>query len=380
MAFAYETRMNGQAQQLLNQAADIPAPPVGHNESHRTSMNAELSPARILDTAASFFRAKVLLSAVELGTFTRLAEGPLEGPALAAALGIRADRSADFFDTLVALGFLEREGNGQKAVYSNTAETALFLDRRKPSYVGGLPEMLNARLYGFWGGLTDALRTGQPQNELKGGGASFFGELYADPKRLEQFLSAMASLQLGNYATLASKVDFSKRKAVVDIGGANGLLCRTLASRYPRLGLTTFDLPVVAPIAQRENERAGLAGRIEVAAGDFFEDAFPRADVITMGNILHDWNETQKQKLVAKAFAALEPGGIFIAIENIIDDERRQNAFGLLMSLNMLIEFGAGGGFDYTGAQFDGWARAAGFTHTEVIPLVGATSAAIAYK
>jgi SAM-dependent methyltransferase len=343
-------------------------------------MTTDLSPARILETATAFFPAKVMLSAIELGLFTQLARGPLQGSALAAALGIRADRSADFFDALVALGFLNREGNGPKAEYSNTAETDLFLDRAKPSYVGGLPEMLNARLYGFWGGLTAALQTGEAQNELKNGGSSFFGELYADPARLEQFLAAMASLQIGNYATLAAKVDFSKYETVVDIGGASGLLCRTLASRYSHLKLITFDLPVVAPIAQRENERAGLQARIDTLAGDFFEDSFPRANVITMGNILHDWNEVEKQKLISKAYAALEPGGIFIAIENIIDDERRKNAFGLLMSLNMLIEFGAAGGFDYSGAQFDGWARAAGFTHTKVIPLVGATSAAIAYK
>lgn len=338
------------------------------------------SPARILETATAFFPAKVMLSAVELGLFTQLARGPLDGAALAAALGIRADRAADFFDALVALGFLNREGNGATAAYSNTVETDLFLDRAKPSYVGGLPEMLNARLYGFWGGLTEALRSGEAQNELKNGGTSFFAELYADPARLEQFLAAMASLQLGNYATLAARIDFSKYESAVDIGGANGLLCRTLATKYSHLRLTTFDLPVVAPIAQRENERAGLHTRIQVVGGDFFIDSFPRANVITMGNILHDWNEVEKQKLVAKAYAALEPGGIFIAVENIIDDERRKNAFGLLMSLNMLIEFGAGGGFDYSGAQFDGWARAAGFTRTEVIPLVGATSAAIAYK
>jgi len=343
-------------------------------------MNSELYPARILETATAFFPAKVLLSAVELGLFTQLAQGPLDGPTLARTLGIRVDRSPDFFDALVALGFLERAGDGPSAVYSNTPETGTFLDRAKPSYVGGLPEMLNARLYGFWNGLTEALRTGEPQNEAKGGDGSFFSALYADEARLEQFLSAMASIQLGNYATLAARFDFSKYRTALDVGGANGLLCRTLATRYEHLRLLTFDLPVVSPVARRENERAGLGARIEVISGDFFRDSFPSADVITMGNILHDWNEEQKQLLVSKAHAALTLGGVFIAIENVIDDARRQNAFGLMMSLNMLIEFGAGGGFDYTGAQFDRWARQAGFVRTELIPLTGATSAAVAYK
>jgi hypothetical protein len=343
-------------------------------------MTTHPTPARILETATAFWPAKVLLSAVELGLFTRLAEGPLDNAQLATALGIRADRSADFFDALVAMGFLNREGDGPGAAYFNTVETDLFLDRKKPSYAGGMPEMLNARLFGFWNGLTDALRTGNPQNELKSGGKSLFAELYANEARLEQFLAAMAGLQHGNFATLAARFDFSKYRSVLDVGGANSLLCRTLATHHPHLSLVNFDLPAVAPIARREIERAGLISRIQVVSGDFFTDPLPAADVVVMGNILHDWNEPGKKQLIAKACSSLPTGGALIAIENVIDDARRQNAFGLLMSLNMLIEFGADGGFDYTGAQFDGWCRAAGFTRTEIVPLTGPTSAAIAIK
>lgn len=343
-------------------------------------MTSHLTPARILETATAFWPAKVLLSAVELGLFTELAKAPQDNGRLAKALGIRADRSADFFDSLVAMGFLNREGDGAGAHYTNTPETDLFLDRNKPSYTGGMPEMLNARLFGFWNGLTDALRTGAPQNESKGGGQSIFGALYANEARLEQFLSAMASLQTGNFLTLAGRFDFSKRRTVLDVGGANGQLSRILASSHPHLSLLSLDLPAVSPIAQREISKAGLASRIEVVSADFFADTLPSADVIVMGNILHDWNEEGKRTLIAKAYAALPPGGALIAIENVIDDARRQNAFGLLMSLNMLIEFGADGGFDYTGAQYDSWCRAAGFSRTEILPLTGPTSAAIAHK
>ena len=104
----------------------------------------------------------------------------------------------------------------------------------------------------------------------------------------------------------------------------------------------------------------------------------PKADVITMGNILHDWNLENKKRLIQKAYAALPDGGAFIAIENLIDDARRENAFGLLMSLNMLIEFGDA--FDYTGADFCEWCSEAGFKRFEFINLAGPTSAAIAYK
>ena len=343
-------------------------------------MTPQLTPARILETATAFWPSKVLLSAVELGVFTQLAAKPRDNASLAAALGIRADRSADLFDALVAMGFLNREGDGAGALYFNTPETDLFLDRNKPTYTGGLPEMLNARLYGFWNGLTDALRTGRPQNEAKAGGHPFFEPLYANEAHLDQFLGAMASLQVGNFTMLASRFDFTKHRTVLDVGGANALLSRILAAQYAHLSLTTFDLPAASPIARREITKAGLASRIEVVGGDFFTSPLPSADVIVMANILHDWNEASKKQLIAKAYASLPAGGVLIVIENVIDDARRQNAFGLLMSLNMLIEFGADGGFDYTGAQFDQWARGAGFARTEIIPLTGPTSAVIAFK
>jgi O-methyltransferase domain len=116
-----------------------------------------------------------------------------------------------------------------------------------------------------------------------------------------------------------------------------------------------------------------------VVSGDFLVDDLPAADVITMGNILHDWDLDKKKLLIRKAYDALPDGGALIAIENVIDDARRENAFGLLMSLNMLIEFGQGG-FDYTGADFREWCSEAGFQSFDLIPLTGPTSAAIAYK
>jgi hypothetical protein len=162
------------------------------------------------------------------------------------------------------------------------------------------------------------------------------------------------------------------------VGGATGQLSIVIAGRYPDLRCTSFDLPVVEPIARRTIEAAGLGDRVTAVGGDFFVDPLPSADVITMGLILHDWNLENKMRLIRAAYDALPEGGAFIVIENLIDDARRENAFGLQMSLNMLIEFGDA--FDYTGADFAGWCREVGFREVEVIPLAGPTSAGIAYK
>lgn len=338
----------------------------------------QLDPSHIMQTSTAFWPSKVLLTAVEFKLFTVLGNGSMSAEELRLALGLHPRGTHDFLDALVALKFLDRDGDGALGRYRNTPETAAFLDQNSPTYIGGLPEMLNARLFGYWNHLGTALKTGQPQNETRGGGPSIFEKLYANEASLGQFLDAMTGFQAANFGQLAERFDFSKYQTVSDIGGALALLSRVVAARHPHLTFTSFDLPPVAPLASRKIEAAGLSGRITAVAGDFFKDELPRADVVTMGNILHDWNLDRKKELIRKAYAALPPGGAFIAIENVIDDARRENAFGLLMSLNMLIEFGDA--FDYTGEDFRGWCREAGFTGFESIPLAGPTIASIAYK
>jgi hypothetical protein len=325
-----------------------------------------------------FWPSKTLLSAVELELFTELGDVSMTAEVIRDALDLHPRGIHDFLDALVALGFLARDGEGSKGRYRNTAETAAFLDKRSPTYIGGILEMSNARLYGFWGSLTEALKTGQPQNEVKHDGRPLFEELYSDPARLEQFLDGMTGISLGNFHALAEKFDFTRYETVCDVGGATGQLSAVLAGHHPHLRLTTFDLPVVAPIAEREVAAAGLADRISVASGDFFADPLPKADVITMGLILHDWNLDRKRQLIRAAYEALPDGGAYLVIENLIDDARRENAFGLMMSLNMLIEFGDA--FDFTGDNFAGWCREAGFREVEILPLTGPASAGIAYK
>ncbi|MHC4243368.1 MAG: methyltransferase, partial [Planctomycetota bacterium] len=297
---------------------------------------------------------------------------------LGEALGLHPRGTYDFFDALVALKFLDRDGDGPEGEYKNTPETTAFLNKDSATYIGGLPEMLNSRLFGFWNDLGYALKSGKPQSEIKHCGKPIFEELYADEARLGEFLVAMTGLQAANFAQLAEKFDFSQYKTVGDIGGALALSSRIIGARHEHLTFTSFDLPQVAPHAQKQIDAAGMVDRITVVSGDFFQDEFPRADVIIMGNILHDWNLEKKNILIKKAYDALPEGGAFIAIENLIDDARRENAFGLLMSLNMLIEFGDA--FDYTAKDFRQWCSGAGFARFEFISLTGPASAAIAYK
>ena len=338
----------------------------------------EADPSHIMQIGSGFWPSKVLLSAVELELFTLLGSGSLTGQEIGDKLGLHPRAIWDFLDGLVALGLLDRDGDGGDGRYRNTTDTAVFLDKNSPQYIGGILEMFNARLFRFWADLTEALKTGEPQNEVKLNGKPMFDELYADPARLEQFMNAMAGISAGNFHALAEKFDFSAYQTLLDVGGATGQLSLIVAGRHPHLRCTTFDLPPVEPIAQRKIEASGLADRVTTASGDFLADPLPKADVITMGMILHDWNLERKMQLITAAYEALPSGGALVAIENIIDDARRQNVFGLMMSLNMLIEFGDA--FDFTGEDFTQWCTKVGFNKVEIMPLAGPASAAIAYK
>jgi hypothetical protein len=314
-----------------------------------------------------------MLSAIELGVVTELAHGPLSGADVSKRLDLHSRSSRDFLDALVALGVLERDGE----MYSNTAESDLFLDRDKPSYVGGMLEMGNARLYGFWGALTEALKTGNPQNEIKTGG-DFFGVLYSEPDRLRQFLRAMTGLSAGVSAAIAEQFPWKDYETFVDVGAAEGSLPVAIARAHAHLSGGGFDLPPVGPIFDDYVESAGLGDRLKFYPGNFFEDSLPNADVLVMGHILHDWDLDEKRLLIGNAYDALPDGGALIVYEALIDDDRKENAFGLLMSLNMLIE--TRGGFDYTGADCCGWLQDAGFKKTYVEHLAGPDSMAVGLK
>jgi len=327
-----------------------------------------------MQVGLGFWASKTLLSAVEMELFTELAKHPEDLASLQGRMGLHPRGALDFLDALVALGFLQREDG----VYSNTPETDLFLDKHKPTYIGGILEMANHRLYPFWGGLTKGLRTGKPQNEAATGETGIFEALYADPARLKEFLKAMSGISRGANMAIARQAPWDRYKTFVDVGAAQGDLAVQIARANPHLTGIGFDLSEVGPIFEDYVEENGLQDRLAFTGGDFFQDDLPKADVVTMGHILHDWDLDTKRMLIRKAYEALPEGGAFVVYEALIDDDRSQNAFGLLMSLNMLIE--TPGGFDYTGADCQGWMKEAGFRETSQAHLIGPDSMVVGIK
>jgi O-methyltransferase domain/Dimerisation domain len=336
-------------------------------------MNTQPSADRIEQVAFGFMAAKVLFSALELGLFTELAKGPLDAEQVRRRFALHPRSVRDFLDGLVSLGMLERNGEA----YSNTADTDFYLDRAKPTYCGSIFEMWNARAYGFWASVTEALHTGKPQNEIKGG-EDLVAALYANPDRLRLFLRSMTGHSMPSAIAIARQFPWRPCKTLVDIETAEGCLPVQVALANPHLVGEGFDLPMVQPFFEDYVASFSPQNRLRFHAGDFFKDPLPTADVIVMGMILHDWDLGEKRMLLKKAHDALPNGGALIVYEHLIDDERRKNIAGLLMSLTMLIE--TQGGFDYTGADCCGWMREAGFRETHVEQLTGVESMVVGIK
>jgi hypothetical protein len=352
----------------------LPAPiPALSNAAATTLKRDSVSPDRITEMGHSYRACRTLLSAVELGVFTALAEGSLDRDTLSERIGINARGARDFFDALVALDMLVRDNAGR---YANSAETDRYLDRNKLTYVGGAFESVIARLYMDWGSLTAALRTGKPQTHLSM--VTKFSGLYADETLREAFANTMTARTRPVAQALAMRFPWTKHHTLIDIGGAQGCLPVEIARVHRHLSGGAFDLPPLQSLFDRFVQAHGLANRLSFYPGDFFEGPLPSAEVLVLGRVLHNWDLATKQMLLRKAYDALPAGGVLIVYEQLIDDERRTHTDGLLASLQMLLS--SPGGFNFTKADCIGWMRETGFRNIRVEPLAAGQSMVVGIK
>jgi SAM-dependent methyltransferase len=225
--------------------------------------------------------------------------------------------------------------------------------------------------------LTDALRSGLPQNEAKEE-KDYYGNLGRDQDRLRTFLRGMTGLSMMASQSIAQRFPWHEYSSFVDLGGAQGTLAIQLAKTHEHLTGINFDLPAVEPYFHEEVGRASLGHRVRFHGGDFFAERLPQADVLIMGHVLHNWSLAEKRILIRKAYDALPRGGALIVYEALIDEERNENRLGLLMSLNMLLVTSKG--FVFTGSECKSWMNEAGFRSTRVEHLHGSDSMVIGLK
>ncbi|MER5772350.1 methyltransferase [Streptomyces sp. NPDC001985] len=336
--------------------------------SHTPAPGAAPDADAVLSLGQRYWASKTLLSAVELGLFTLLAQKPATEPEIREELRLHPRATRDFLDSLVGLGVLERDGG----TYRNSAVADFHLDEGKPGCRSGFLKMLNWQ-FGLWADLTQLLRTGEAQTR----GPRDFDEFYAKPESVRGFMHAMDGANALVGPALARAFDWSGRASFIDIGGARGNLAAAIASVHPHLRGGSFDLPPVEPFFDEHIARLGLGDRLSFHAGDFFTGPLPEAEVLIFGHVLHDWDDEKRGVLLRKAHDALPAGGAVLIYDALIDDERRDPA-NLLLSLNMQLV--TAGGSEYSGADCRSWLGAAGFTRCETVPLTDADSLIIGHK
>lgn len=307
----------------------------------------------ILRLRMAYGASKALLSAVELGVFTTLAEGPSDCADLSARLGLHPRGARDFFDTLVALHLLRRA----QGRYSNTPEADAFLNQERPEYLGEMMDLTNTHLYPHWSALTTALRTGQQQGHS--GQARLKGDF-------------------GSARQIAEQIPWSEYRSFVDICTGHGALPVLLARSHEHLMGIGFDHGGQRENFERNIQRHGLAKRLRFVAGDVSADPWPSADVVILGQVLWQWDLEQKHRLLRKAHHALTDEGALLVYEPLIDDERRHNISALLSSLTLLIE--TPGGFECTSGDCAAWIKETGFRDVKVQRLQGCESLVIGVK
>lgn len=326
------------------------------------------NPAGILRLANSFCDAKALLTAVELGLFTTLHTAPATEEEIRDGLGLHGRGLYDWLELLVELNLLERD-NGR---YRNGAGPDAFLVRGMSSYIGGFLERSNRNLYPAWGRLSEALRTGESQT------GSHFDQVIENPKILAQFINSMDALTRVLGPQLIETYDgWSDYQSVLDVGGCRGNIASQILGAYPHLSGAVFDLPQMEPFFDERVAEQGLTGKVTFHGGSFFTDPLPSADIVMMGHVLHDWNADQRKFLIEKCYDSVNPGGVLVLYDRMLDRESSR-VENLVISLDMLLV--TDGGSEYGVAEVTGHALGAGFTSTEDRPLGDYDTLVVAHK
>ncbi|MCS7484107.1 methyltransferase [Umezawaea endophytica] len=327
------------------------------------------NPAAILELGTAFWGAKVLLSAVEIDLFSTLAGEPLTADEIRDRLGVHPRALDDFLGALCTLGLLIKQGDR----YRNNAEADIYLDRAKPTYLGGFLTMLNWQ-YAGWGKLSDLVRTGRMQNDR----AANFEAFYQNREVLKRFMAAMDGASAAIGPALAHAVDWTRFTSVVDLGGARGNLVAEVAKAHPHLDAGCLDLPPIEPLFDEHMDRLKLTGKVRFHAADFFADELPSPDAFVCGHVLHDWDAEHNQRLIARAYEALPLGGALFIYDAMIDDSRPSTRRNRLLSLNMQLL--TEGGAEYPVETCESWLRTAGFTDVRAQPLTASDTLVSGYK
>eukprot|EP00178_Gracilaria_changii_P024022 TRINITY_DN72502_c0_g1_i1.p1 TRINITY_DN72502_c0_g1~~TRINITY_DN72502_c0_g1_i1.p1 ORF type:complete len:338 (+),score=56.25 TRINITY_DN72502_c0_g1_i1:668-1681(+) len=319
-----------------------------------------------------FTASRAFLSAVELGLFDLLSS-PKTSLQIQQSLDLHPNQRTvrDFLDVLVALEVITRTGNGESAVYGNSASCAAYLCTSSALYRGGWFCFCSKALYAQWAGLTKVLKEGAQKKD------HVWDAVWKEDEGARSFMDCMKGT-VDVHTQFAQRFDFTGVKRMLDVGGGNGQLACEVVRKHNNVKAITLDVDSISSFADEYIAQMALQESVEVLRADMFDVQFPQSDLVTLCNVLHCIDEERKKIILGKAYKSLKEGGRLVAIGFVVDDDRRQNIAAMLMSLHMAIV--TDGGFDYSAKEFECWATEVGFRRTEVVHLLAPVHGLVAYK
>jgi acetylserotonin O-methyltransferase len=316
-------------------------------------------PSPVTDLIDAFRRSKTMFTAVSLGVFDLLAEGPADLETLAQRLKAKPASLERLLDACAGLGFLRKQ-DGQ---YRNQPVADVYLTSNSPNTLTGYIEYSDTVLYPMWGHLDDAVREGthrwRQTFDFEG---PIFSHFFRTDEAMRTFMRGMHGFGLLSSPAVVEAFDLSGFRRMVDLGGGTGHLVIAACERYPELRGAVFDLPRLMPIAREEVSLSPAKPRIELLEGDFFADDLPVADLYAVCRVLHDWSEEKIDTLLQKVYAALPAGGALLVVERLLDDDKTGPSHAAMQSLNMLV---CTEGRERNFAEYEKLLRQAGFTKVQ---------------
>jgi SAM-dependent methyltransferase len=305
-----------------------------------------------LSDAGAFMKSRVILTAAELDLFTLLEDRPSGVSALAETAGLDPRATERILDCLVTFDLLRKEGAS-----FHVTDTGSMLSSRHPESIR--PMVLHQNhMWDNWNRLTESVRQGANTQRIR-----------ASEQRgatLEAFVGAMHVIGEAMAKEIASGYDAQRFRRLLDVGGATGTYTIAFLERNPDLEATLFDLPEVTELARPRLDEKGLAGRVTLAPGNFYQDELPTgADLVLLSAIIHQNSPQQNLELYQKVNRALEPGGTILIRDHIMDEDRSKPPLGALFALNMLV--GTDGGDTYTLPEVEEKLAEAGFNEVRLI-------------
>jgi len=309
----------------------------------------------VIDLMDGFRASKAVFTAVSLGVFDRLHQGPATCAELAREFDCRPEALERLLGACAGLRVLQVE----EGRYHNLPAATRFLRVASPETLSGYILYSERVLYRMWSHLGDAVREGKHRWEQEfGKKENLFDHFFATDIEKRTFLAGMHGMGLLSSPATVAAFDLGSFDRFIDLGGGTGHLVIEACKRYPSLRGAVFDLPSVAAVSADYVRQAGLQNRIEILQGDFFRDELPPADLYGVGRILHDWADEKVATLLEKIHQRLPAGGALLICERLLNEERDGPATAYLQSLNMLV---VTEGRERSANEYEALTRAAGF-------------------